>query len=245
MRKLILFTMTVLVFLCFIAATYLTNQHQNVINQPTNNAALSPETIASLESRGFKVVENYFPVLSPRMLDSTNLPETAQLKMSLDVRKAKNLQITRLGTAAMQKTATSQNDIILTEGFEGDFPGANWQLAGDPTWGKSTYQKHGGQNSVFCAKDGTAGVTPPANYPNNMDAMMVFGPFDLSNASLAFVRFWFWLETEINKDWFWYMASLDGVNFSGIGVSGSTGTSSPAWEQASLNLANVPDLGSL
>lgn len=245
MKKLILFIVTILGVLSFIAATHLTTQNQNLMNQPSSHATLSPEAITSLESRGFEVAGQYLPVHSPRMLDSTNLPETTQLKMSLNIRKAKNLQITWLGTPATQKIAASQNDIILSEGFEGDFPGTNWKLSGDPTWGKSDYEKHGGQNSVFCAKGGTAGVTPPANYPNNMNAMMVFGPFDLSNASLAFVRFWFWLETEINKDWFWYMASMDGVNFSGMGVSGSTGSSSPAWEQASLNLADVPQLGSL
>lgn len=245
MKKLIFVILIIWGFLCLIAANHLTTRNPNRANQGTADFALSPETMASLAAKGFTVSETDLPVRSPRMLDSTNLPETVYLQMRLDVRQAKNLQITWLGAPATRTRAGNQSEVILSEGFESDFPGANWRCSGNPTWGKSTHQKHGGQNSVFCAKDSSSGVTPPTNYPNNMNAMMVLGPFDLSDASLAFVRFWYWLESEINKDWFWYMASMDGVNFKGIGVSGSTGTSSPAWEQTSLNLADVPDLGSL
>ena len=206
---------------------------------------LSAEAINALQAKGFNFIGMHRPVRSPRLVDSTNLAETVHIQMSLDLNAAKDIDITWLGARLAKATTASPNDTILTEGFEGDFPENQWKLSGNPTWGKSNYQKHSGQNSVFCAKGGTSGVTPPANYPNNMNAMMIFGPFDLTGASLAFVRFWYWLDTEINKDWFYYMASMDGVNFRGIGVSGATGVSSPAWEQTSLNLGDVSQLGNL
>lgn len=215
------------------------------IQEKQATQTLSAEAINALQAKGFNFISMHHPVRSPRLVDSTNFPETVQIQMSFDLSAAKDIEINWLGTRSSQEIATSPNDTIFTESFEGDFPGTRWSLSGNPTWGKSNYQKHSGQNSVFCAQGGTAGVTPPANYPNNMNAMMVFGPFDLTGASLAFMRFWYWLDTEINKDWFYYMASTDGVNFKGIGVSGATGVYSPAWEQTSLNLGDVPELGNL
>jgi hypothetical protein len=210
----------------------------NVQENPVQS--LSVEAVNSLQARGFNVLGVHHPVRSPRLVDSTNLAETSHIQMSLDLNAAKDIDITWLGSKASKAIAANPNDVILTENYESDFPGSKWRLSGNPTWGKTGYQKYGGQSSVFCAQSGIAGVTPPANYPNNMNAMMVFGPFDLTGASLAFVRFWYWLDTEINKDWFYYMASLDGVNFSGIGVSGFSG-----WDQTSLNLGGVPELGNL
>jgi len=238
MKTIALFLVIILGILSVMAATYLAPQQQNLINQPTHHATLSPEAVTSLESRGFEVSGQYFPVRSPRSLDSTNLPETVQIKMSVDLSKAKGMNITWIKPDVIHSRSATQNDTILIEDFEGEFPGTTWQLSGNPTWGKTGYQKHGGSNSVWCAAGGDSALTPPANYPNNMDAMMVFGPFNLSDASLAYVRFWYWLETEINKDWFWYMASEDGINFDGIGISGFT-----SWEQSALNLGDLPRLG--
>jgi parallel beta-helix repeat protein len=212
----------------------------NVKNTQEKQATqtLSAEAINALQAKGFYLISMNHPVRSPRLVDSTDLPETSHIQMSLDLNVAKEIDVTWLGARETRTT----NDTILTEGFEGDFPGNKWQLSGDPTWGKTNYLKHSGQNSVFCAKDGNDGVTPPANYPNNVNALMVFGPFDLTDASLAFVRFWYLMGTEINKDWFYYMASTDGVNFKGIGVSGTT---EAKWKQTYLNLSDVPQLGEL
>ncbi len=130
MKKIILILLAGFGIFCLVSATQITSHQQDLPDQEDNKATLSVATIKSLEARGFEVAEQYFPVRSPRMLDSTNLPETAHIKMSLDVRKAKNLQITWLGVPTTQKIAASQNDIILTEGFEEDFPVTNWRLSG-------------------------------------------------------------------------------------------------------------------
>ncbi len=50
-------------------------------------------------------------------------------------------------------------------------------------------------------------------YPNNLDTRMIYGPFDLSDATLAHVNFWLWREVEANRDCLLFEASPDGVTF--------------------------------
>lgn len=206
---------------------------------------LTSEDINFLQEKGFDNIGRYHPLYTPRTVDSTNLPEMIHIKISLNITDAANIKIKRFPKIPISKKKFAFQDTSLIEDFEGDFPGNRWQLSGNPTWGITSAEKHNGSYSVWCAAGGDSAVTPLANYLDNMNAMMVFGPFDLSSASMAFVRFWYWLDTEIEKDWFWYMASEDSVNFSGIGVSGATGTYSPRWEQTSLNLGNLPELGTV
>ena len=67
---------------------------------------------------------------------------------------------------------------IMTDDFEGVFPGSTWDVFAvsghsDSYWGKDNYRAHSPTHSIFCAKDGTSGVNPPADYPNDMLAYMV------------------------------------------------------------------------
>ena len=134
---------------------------------------------------------------------------------------------------------------IMTDDFEGTFPGV-WATsvnpgATDAYWGKDGYRSNGGSYSAFCAKNGTAGVNPPANYPNNMDAWMEYGPFSLADATDAKVDFWLWYDSESGYDWAACMASINGTNYSGIGWSGNSG----GWVSKSLDLKDVGSLGNL
>jgi clostripain len=132
---------------------------------------------------------------------------------------------------------------IMSDGFEGAFPGV-WSIYYGGTeayWGKDSYRSYTGSYSAFCAKGGSAGVDPPANYPNNMDTWMEYGPFSLADATDAKVDFWFWLDSESSYDYFGYMASIDGTNFYGTGWSGY----SDGWIAESFDLTTVPTLGNL
>lgn len=70
---------------------------------------------------------------------------------------------------------------------------------------------------------------------------MVYGPFDLQDASAGELRFKLWLYTELQNDKVFYGASTDGTYFYGYAVSGNP----QGWGDESLNLANVPTLGNL
>jgi hypothetical protein len=66
-----------------------------------------------------------------------------------------------------------------------------------------------------------------------MDAWMVYGPFDLSDATTATLDFALWLDTEVNYDYFMWGASADGTNFD---VGSASGSSSDAWVSAGAEL---------
>ncbi len=130
---------------------------------------------------------------------------------------------------------------IMTDGFEGTFPGVKWQFYGNPTWGKDDYNPYSGSYSAFCAKGGTAGVNPPNDYPNDMNAWMVYGPFSLADATDAELEYYLWLGAEEGYDAVYEMASTDGASFSDAGWTGFSGD----WVDMSFDLTDVHTLGNL
>jgi hypothetical protein len=73
-----------------------------------------------------------------------------------------------------------------------------------------------------------------------MEAWMVYGPFNLSDASAAELTFYEWLGCE-EGDYLYYAASGDGRNFYGPKLTGVY----LSWRSHTLDLTNVPDLGNL
>jgi hypothetical protein len=119
------------------------------------------------------------------------------------------------------KTAST----LLTDGFEGSFPGSIWQLYHDPNgpdvdWGTSPYRTSAGYYSLYCAGSGSdANPASGADVPVNTYSWVIAGPFDLSGATSGEIQFDLWLETEANYDYFKWLASTDGTNFSGFQTS--------------------------
>jgi hypothetical protein len=140
---------------------------------------------------------------------------------------------------------------IFREDFEGSFPsGNNWDIRHATNapyfWNDVNVLARTGNWSGWCA-GGTITPNPvlnPAadNYVNNMDSWMIYGPFDLSDATDAKLDFWYWLDSETNFDYLWWAAStsLNGT-YSGFGVSGN----SNGYQFQSFDLKNVPTLGNL
>ncbi len=124
-------------------------------------------------------------------------------------------------TASPTALAPGWND-ILKEDFEGAWPGS-WDLryAGlEQLWGPDNYKPHMGSYSAWPAKGGAQGISAGYNlYPNNMNSWMIYGPFDLSDATKAEVEFWLWREIEEGPDPSTYYDALfvgvsgDGQNF--------------------------------
>jgi hypothetical protein len=88
-----------------------------------------------------------------------------------------------------------------------------------------------------------AGATTPCTgfYPNNLNSLLIYGPFDLRGATRAELSFWRWQRTELDYDFFSWLASVDGTNFYGW----KTSEGSDGWEETWLDLGNVPTLGNL
>jgi len=133
---------------------------------------------------------------------------------------------------------------IMTEDFEEAFPGPKWDLYGDPTWGRESYRRRTGIWSSYCAGGGTNGVNPPGPYHNDMNAWMVYGPFDLSGATDAELLFYHWTKTE-EGDEFWVVASTDFEDWWGTSWSGDWAGECGGWCEVNFGLTNVGDLGNL
>jgi len=188
---------------------------------------LSSDAQMSLEQRGFKIINTN--------LDTGNIvvgerPTTTKIQINFTLQ----------GLISLSKAQQESID-IMTEDFEDSFPTEKWQLVGDPTWGVDDYRRYEGNYSVWCAGGGSYGLEPQYNnYPNNYNAMMVYGPFSLKDKTAAEVNFFFWLDTEINYDWFSWVASIDDSSYYGHAISGWSG-----WDYQIFNLADVPQLGNL
>jgi len=118
---------------------------------------------------------------------------------------------------------------IMSEDFEGAWPGSGWTVTDlsndgfERYWGKEdfepasvTYPDWPGNWSAWPASGGAQAVDPAVQpYPDSMSTQMIYGPFDLSDALAAEIRFWVWLETEVyeERDYLSVDLSSDGTNF--------------------------------
>ena len=148
---------------------------------------------------------------------------------------------TRTRTPTLTPTAVEGWQTMFADGFEGDFPGP-WQRSGEPTWGRTNCRAFAASFSVWPAAAGTGAVTPCTdNYPNNLNAWLVYGPFDLSDATAAEVTFQRWQRTERDYDYFKWMVSVDEERYYGWQSSGDTG----GWDAVTFDLSDVYTLGDL
>lgn len=105
---------------------------------------------------------------------------------------------------------------IMTENFEGPFPSPGWIVTGNPGWDDQSCMAATGSWSAWCANGGASGVEPcpgEVHYFNNMNTWMIYGPFDLSDATQAEVYLSCYLSTEVGFDFFSVYDSPNGVDF--------------------------------
>ena len=142
------------------------------------------------------------------------------------------------GTQSFSVEAAPVVVTVLSDTFEGSFPGAGWTLdPAQPTagWGKSTARAAGGSASAWCAGGGTSPQPAGGPYLPNMRTRMSYGPFSLEGATEATVDFDLWLASESNADYVWWMVSTDGQNYYGFKLAAQIGS----WIHNTFNLKNV------
>ena len=134
---------------------------------------------------------------------------------------------------------------IVSEGFEGTFPAAGWDRwgGGGYNWGPRSCRVFSGARSAWAVgqEESAARLPCGSNYPTGVDTVLVYGPFSLQDAAAAKLRFWTWSLTENDYDTCFFGASTDGSAFAGVRLSGEL----DYWENRELDLAAVPQLGSL
>lgn len=102
---------------------------------------------------------------------------------------------------------------IFEEDFEGTFPGENTRLSGEPTWDDNNHTSKYGSWSAWCA--GTYDEDwdeyeaylygedeESYHYQDDMEAKMIFGPFDLREYSDVYLSFSSLVSTEEDYDYF-------------------------------------------
>ncbi|NLU19466.1 MAG: S8 family serine peptidase [Phycisphaerae bacterium] len=161
----------------------------------------------------------------------------AHLVRPTDSALPKTAAISPALTAEPQDTTT-----LLSETFETGFPSGLWAVGGNPAWDDDDFKPYQGSMSAWCARGGAAGVDPAtSNYSNNMNTWMIYGPFSLADAQSATLSFYLWLESELNYDFFFWMASIDGNSFYGQKLSSTTN----GWVNQTLDFSNIYQLGNV
>lgn len=111
-----------------------------------------------------------------------------------------------------------------------DFPSSGWSLydysndSCEYLWDDDDFQHNSGSWAGWPANGGANGLDPASsNYPPNMNSWMIYGPFDLSNATDADTIFYLWREIETTYDYVFFGVSGDGTNFNGYSWDGTQG----------------------
>lgn len=133
--------------------------------------------------------------------------------------------------------------VLLSEGFEGAFPGSWTIKAGGAQswWWTSTARPKAGQKSAYCAAGGNPPAPAGGPYYASMNTWVIWGPFSTADATAGRFTVPFWLKTQLEHDYFGFLVSIDNNSFSGNWWSGDT----QGWQTETINLAAVPNLGSV
>lgn len=121
-----------------------------------------------------------------------------------------------------ERNAPDGWNLIGSEDFEGVFPTGLWNVSDQSNDGFDRYWDDDNENpsppsawAAWPANGGADGLQPAFDvYPNNMNAWMIYGPIDLSDATAADFTFSLWYITEAVWDTVSVCASHDNVNFS-------------------------------
>jgi hypothetical protein len=138
---------------------------------------------------------------------------------------------------------------ILSEDFEGDFPGPwvvvdkNGEQGGIYFWEKSDCRAASGSNSGWAIRGGREGEKLDCfdHYPVGVYSWMTYGPFSLTAATSAELRFKRWVNTPGELDSLQYLASIDNNRYEGY----KQFNPAPEWRETVLDLTEVPVLGDL
>jgi hypothetical protein len=132
---------------------------------------------------------------------------------------------------------------VLEEGFEAA-PGPLWQFhdnsVTDPKeykWGRRDCLPYTGKYSAWAVGGGADGIklTCGSAYPDDVDSWMKYGPFDLTDAKMAQIRFRYYQNgLEAGDSFLWY-ASDDNVQFYGLYLNANPGD----WTPLVFDLGNV------
>jgi hypothetical protein len=142
---------------------------------------------------------------------------------------------------------------IVCEDFQGTWPSGAWstysQNSSGVCWDDVNVQGYLSTRSAWAAAGCPEGVPPGASavYPNNVESWMRFGPFDLSDAIGAEVRFRVWHQLAAGDNFVWVGMRNCGF-WGGWIISGNSTAANPpqttvGWNEIVMDFAEVPGMG--
>jgi uncharacterized repeat protein (TIGR01451 family) len=131
---------------------------------------------------------------------------------------------------SIQSVAANGTVTITTEGFEGTFPGPGWDPIIDH-WGASTCKSHTGAKSAWV--EGSGGLTCGSTYHANEQSWIIYGPFNLSDAIAAQLKFSYWINSEPGFDTLFFGSAITTTYF-GFVISGT----SSGWVDRTFDLSS-------
>ncbi|MFZ4798395.1 MAG: CARDB domain-containing protein [Bacteroidia bacterium] len=214
------------------------NNESNTVYQKTNVA----KTTSSFDEKSKQFIEKgkLLPAIDEPAGTIFNISEYMKILPNKTVKKSTDFKQNVSASKAGWST-------IMSEGFESSFPSSGWSVYAnsgytDAYWNDVNYISKSGTWSSWCANGGTAGINPSSgHYLNNMKSWMIYGPFDLSDATAGNLSFYLNNNTESTYDKFQFMVSLNGTDYYGYENSGTTS----GWAYKTLDFTNVYTLGNI
>ncbi|MBD3340609.1 MAG: VWA domain-containing protein [Candidatus Lokiarchaeota archaeon] len=174
------------------------------------------------------------------------IKKTAETRRNLQKRTPKEVELVDVEINLTQRIENGKTQsfsplsiptTIVDEDFE-SFSYEHWQtydgFSDAASWGATSTRSNSPDHSLWCVGSDQSNYIPNRHYPNFCNSWFIYGPIDLSEINWAIVTFNFWLESELDHDYLFWMASEDGENFYGRGISGQTD-----WKKFIFNLADI------
>lgn len=206
-------------------------QAASVVSAPSTPTPTMNEIVVSIavDEYGTPMTDFVSPPLS-NTAQNTLVPTILSLPASLTLPVATPIS-PEINPNAVRDANLIDNWETNIEDFETDFPRWACQTLKDTSddgferyWGKDDTRAVAdpvnsvpSQWSAWVARGGADGVDPTASdYPANMDAWMLCGPFDFGTHSKMMVEVDTWLEIIDTDDLLFLGASTDGNHFTGV-----------------------------
>jgi len=137
--------------------------------------------------------------------------------------------------------------VTWKEGWEYAWPNATWATwdnngGWDMCWDDVSNRHKKGGWSAWPGDGCPDGWDPSFGYDYDMESWMTLGPVSTSGAKKGTLSFYYWLDTEIGYDYFWWCASVDNFSYYCKYASGYSGNK---FIKGTLDLKAVPGFGDM
>ena len=163
----------------------------------------------------------------PNLLVSMNV-EQGDMKWAGEVPAAGHMAVLAQAAGEVEPAAVSASSWTLLLSCDAEsaaFPPAGWTAgyygAIAATWGRTSYRRHGGSCSIYCAQEGAQGVAPPGPAPLNLNATLITPVLNLAPYEEVYLDLWFYAVNDLSPDPGGYVYDYPAIVMRSASVTGS------------------------